>query len=549
MGSADLPLELPARYRPLRHLANGGMAAVWVVRDTLLDRDVAVKVLSPALAADDDARTRFTREARAAARLSGHPHVVTVYDAGEHDGQAYLVMALYAGGTVADRLRDDGLPATATALRWLREAADGLDAAHAADVVHRDVKPANLLLDERDRVAVGDFGIAKAAWNASVTQTGLVVGTAAYLAPEQRTGGTATAATDRYALGVVAHQLLTGTRPPDGQLDPSLPGPVKAALAQALAPVPEDRPPSARALVADLERALDADDGDEATTVMAARGRPRPRAPLPVPVPAPDLDPDTDDGATAAWDVEPTAPRVVAAREPRPPRRGAGTPAAPPPDPPARAGGGSRARTLVPVAAVLLALGTGAAVLASGGEEADGGAGATTEQRADTTAEPTPTPEPTATPTPEPTATATPQPTPTAEAPAPGEDPKALNDAGFALFNQGRYAEALPLLERALAGLQSTPQDQYYAFALYNLGATLRRLGRPAEAIPYLERRLQVSDFKRGVVEQELAAARNEAGGGPGASGQPQQGPKGRGRGRGPRDAGDVLDFFLDGDD
>ncbi len=106
MESSDLRIRLPARYRPLHHLANGGMAAVWVVHDTLLDREVAVKILAPQLAADDDARTRFTREARAAGRLSGHPHVVTVYDAGEHEGQAFLVMALYPGGTVADRLRE-----------------------------------------------------------------------------------------------------------------------------------------------------------------------------------------------------------------------------------------------------------------------------------------------------------------------------------------------------------------------------------------------------------------------------------------------------------
>ncbi|MBA2347404.1 MAG: serine/threonine protein kinase, partial [Solirubrobacterales bacterium] len=210
--SAAAPPSLPERYRLVRHVADGGMASVWEATDELLGRRVAVKVLAPALAADDEARRRFTREARAAARLSTHPHVVTVYDAGEHDGQTYLVMALYPGGTVADRLTDGPIPQE-QALDWLEDAASALDLAHAEGVVHRDVKPANLLLDERDHVAVGDFGIATAAWESAMTSTGMVLGTLAYLAPEQRSGGAATPASDRYALGLVARQLLTGAKP------------------------------------------------------------------------------------------------------------------------------------------------------------------------------------------------------------------------------------------------------------------------------------------------------------------------------------------------
>jgi len=536
MGSPDLPLALPARYRPLRHLADGGMASVWVAHDTLLDREVAVKVLSPALAADDDARTRFTREARAAGRLSGHPHVVTVYDAGEHDGQAFLVMALYTGGTVADRLRD-GVPPVDTALRWLREAADGLDAAHAADVVHRDVKPANLLLDERDRVAVGDFGIATAAWAASVTQTGLVVGTAAYLAPEQRIGGLATAASDRYALGVVAHQLLTGIRPPDGRLDVSLAPAVREALSRATATDPADRPSSARALVADLERAVGSEDL-EATTVATTRTRPS-DAPVPLAVPA----------VGAGIDPEPPTPARPVRRVPRVPaavpaaaasagartdgKAGARSAPARPSEP--RRGGA--ARLLVPLAVLAAVAGAGIALLGSG-DDASSDSTASTTRTATATTEKTRTsePEPTATPAPEPTATATPT-------PAGGDDPKALNDEGFALYGKGRYAEALPLLERAVAGLEATPDDQYYAFALFNLGATLRRLGRPADAIPYLERRLEVSDFKRGTVEQELAAAREEAGVAPAGEAAPATGPgNGKGQGKAKKDNKDEDD-------
>jgi serine/threonine-protein kinase len=204
-------LSLPERYAVMHHIANGGMASVYAARDTRLDRVVAVKVLAPAYAADADARRRFTREARAAARLSMHPHIVSVYDAGEHDGTAYIVMALYPGGTVGQRLRQ-GPIGQDLALQWLEHAASALDHAHAQGVVHRDVKPGNLLLDEHDRLAVGDFGIATAAWEASVTQAGMVLGTMAYLSPEQRAGHRATAASDRYALAVVAHELLAGRR-------------------------------------------------------------------------------------------------------------------------------------------------------------------------------------------------------------------------------------------------------------------------------------------------------------------------------------------------
>ncbi len=523
MGSTGLPLSLPARYEPLRHLANGGMASVWVARDTLLDREVAVKVLSPALAADDDARTRFTREARAAGRLSGHPHVVTVYDTGEHDDQAFLVMALYSGGTVADRLRD-GVPPVETAVRWLHEAADGLDAAHAAGVVHRDVKPANLLLDERDRVAVGDFGIATAAWASSVTQTGLVVGTAAYLAPEQRLGGSATAASDLYALGVVAHQLLTGVRPPDGRLDVSLDPAVRDVLARATAPEPADRPPSARALVAELERALGSETAD-ATTVMAAPPRERPVVVAPVPL----------GDATQAAEGAPAAAAVP--RVPRSPRAPTTDPGAAPAGGPPPRRGGSRALpvALVTLAILAAAVGAGAAML--GGDDTDPSGSASAET---TSTQPSETAKPDATATP-----AAPAPSETAPAPSADEDPKALNDAGFALFGEERYAEALPLLERAVAGLESTPDDQNYAFALYNLGATLRRLGRPAEAIPFLERRLEVSDFKRATVEEELAAARREAGV---STDEPGQG-KGKGKNKS-KDSGFSGDEgFLEEDD
>jgi len=198
--------SLPTRYQDPRRLAAGGMATVYAAHDTLLGREVAIKVLHQHVIGDAEARERFAREARAAARVSDHPHVVTIYDIGEQDGTPFIVMELFRGGSVGDRLRAGRVP-QGTALRWLDEAASALDHAHRHDIVHRDVKPANLLLDERDRLAVADFGIARMATDhAGLTQTGLVLGTAAYLSPEQALGRPATAASrgdDRYRQSVI----------------------------------------------------------------------------------------------------------------------------------------------------------------------------------------------------------------------------------------------------------------------------------------------------------------------------------------------------------
>ena len=246
MPVSEHRIALPARYKVVRHIANGGMASVWLAEDELLGRLVAVKVLSSGYAQDERANRRFLREARAGARLSECRHVVTVYDIGEHDGRPFMVMEHFSGGTVADRLRRGRDIPRALALRWLREAADALDCAHAHDVVHRDVKPANLLIDERGRLAVGDFGIATVATEASLTQTGQVLGTAAYISPEQARGQAATDASDRYALAVVAFELLTGRRPFTAD----------HPAAQARAHV-EDRVPSASAAATGLPPRVD----------------------------------------------------------------------------------------------------------------------------------------------------------------------------------------------------------------------------------------------------------------------------------------------------
>src|SRR3954447_24349096 len=286
MPAMSQQVSLPPRYRVVRHIANGGMATVWAAEDSILERLVAVKVLAPGYAVDEAARRRFTREARAAARVSDHPNVVTIFDIGEHDGVAFIVMEHFPGGTIADRLRRGDEVPTPLALRWLREAASALDAAHAADIVHRDVKPGNLLLDENGRLAVGDFGIASIAGETAVTAAGQVLGTAAYLSPEQAKGWAATPASDRYSLAVVAYELLCGRRPFAGdtaiaqararvESDPlTATGPCDAAadvLRWGLAREPEDRPASAAAFVDALEDAVgDAAEPTRVTTVMPA---------------------------------------------------------------------------------------------------------------------------------------------------------------------------------------------------------------------------------------------------------------------------------------
>ena len=271
--------ELPGRYRDARPVGRGGMADIYRATDTELGRAVAVKVLAAHCAEDDDIRERFLREARAAARLSGDPHTVTIYDVGEYGGRPYLVMEYLPGGSLAARLaagrvdRDRGM-------EWLEQAALALDAAHARGVVHRDVKPGNLLLDKDDNIYVADFGIAHAAGVDSNTQTGVILGTAGYLAPEQAAGRRATAASDRFALAVVAHELLTGARPVPTPSS-KLPLPARQVFARALDEQPGFRYPSCLDFVGALATALSAPAPGPATapTAVMLRSRRR-RTPL-----------------------------------------------------------------------------------------------------------------------------------------------------------------------------------------------------------------------------------------------------------------------------
>src|SRR5882724_6467132 len=204
---------LPPRYRGPEQIGRGGMGDIYRATDSVLGRVVAIKVLADRYAQDASVRERFTREALAAARLSGEPNAVTIYDVGEHDDRPYIVMEYLGGGSLDDVLRSGGAQPPERVTSWLEEAARAIDAAHREGVVHRDVKPANLMLDGEGHVHVADFGIASSAGMESLTMTGTVLGTAGYLSPEQAQGDRASTASDRYALALVAWELLTGGRP------------------------------------------------------------------------------------------------------------------------------------------------------------------------------------------------------------------------------------------------------------------------------------------------------------------------------------------------
>ena len=485
---------LGGRYRVDSTLGAGGMATVFLCEDERLGREVAVKRLhahSPTQTAQ-----RFVREAKLGASLN-HPNLVSVYDTVTDDEGVLIVMELVRGESLADALRRGPLE-TDEALSVVRDVASGLDHAHSHGVVHRDVKPANVLLREDGMTKLVDLGIATAADQTRITQSGIVLGTAAYMAPEQLDGSKAGPATDVYALSVVAFEALSGSRarsgrtpmeiahqiatdgPPDlREVWDQAPPQAAEVLCHGMARDPADRPASAGQLAGELERAFEEAEPTVRTRKLGAT------APAAAPAFA-----DRGDSPT-------TSPR----REPPPPSRR--------PARPARSDG-RRSQLPVALALVILALAAVVAIaaLSSGGDgEEQQAADRGRQERANP-------PERDRRERPQAEEPAAEQPAAPAPAPSGGTGSASgveLDRQGKALIDQGRYAQAVPVLRRAVASWPETSRDINYAYALFNLGQALNRSGNPDEAIPYLEKRLTWDD-QREAVQTELDLARENAG-------------------------------------
>jgi eukaryotic-like serine/threonine-protein kinase len=438
------------RYRLERLIGTGGMASVWLGRDQRLDRPVAVKVLSDTLAADPEYVERFRREARLAAGLS-HPNLVKVFDF-EPEGRPALVMEYVDCGTLEDTANR---PETAVEAETLAAQLLGaLEHIHGAGIVHRDIKPANVLIGKDDRALLTDFGIAQPEDATRVTQTGQVIGTVAYMAPEVLDGERATPRSDLYSCGVLLRDYLDEDSPPGlvqlverlTERDPSLrPASAAKALAYLAGAVPSATGAASRAAVTTKEMTAPPPPADEA---------------------APDAQPPPE-----------AAP--VPARPTRSIHIGAG-------------------HVLGALIALAAAIGVIVMAFGDGGEDGTGGespgsaqseAGAPAEGQAASSAIPEP------------------------KGGADSAEGVALNDEGFQLIQSGDYDEAVKVLRKAVASFPGEERTSLeYGYALFNYGQALRLAGRPEEAIPVLEARLEIPDQIE-TVQAELDQARAEAGG------------------------------------
>jgi serine/threonine protein kinase len=459
---------LPPRYRDAERIGHGGMGDIYRATDSVLGREVAVKILADRYAQDKPVRERFTREALAAARLSGEPNIVTIFDVGEHNGRPYIVMEHLGGGSLDDVIRSGGAQPPQRVFTWLEQAARALDTAHARGIVHRDVKPGNLLLDRERNVYVADFGIASAAGMDSLTMTGTVLGTAGYLSPEQAQGERATPASDRYALAVVAFELLTGSRPFEAD------SPTAEAAAHVNAPVPSisARADLPRELDRCFERALSKDPARRFPTcaefVAALRsafaeaaGQTRQLAPVPPTAATRTLPPPR--GSSSAWPL--LIALIVAGA----------------------------------VAGALLAY-----FLTRGGSSSPPAPTTiithvqtvTTQGQVTTVERPVTV---TTSPTTGPPATSSAPPAPSGQS---GVD---LNSAGYAKMQAGDYAGALPLLEAAVQKLDGTGAlDE--AYAKYNLAYTRYHLGNCDGVLDLLDQ-AEAIEGRKGPIDRLRAQA------------------------------------------
>jgi len=437
---------LKDRYRLERTLGRGGMAAVWRGHDELLERPVAVKVLADTIASDPGFVVRFRREARTAAGLS-HPNLVDVYDFSEEDERPYLVMQFVPGEDLATRIeRGERFDCD----RLAQELLEALSHIHAVGILHRDVKPANVIVEPEGTAKLIDFGIALPPDATSLTSTGLVLGTERFSAPEVLEGNPATERSDLYSCGVLLRAC-------EGERSRAL-GNLVAALTAA---DPQERPLSA-------EHALD---------LLEV---PEPAVEQPTEVFAPSFEQPTE--------------RLRSSEAPAPP-------------------GGRRRKLAAGLLAGAVAVIATVAFVALGADgDSERGGGRQAAQAQEPKAEKAGNGESAAAPLPaeEPAPEPEPQPEPSASEPDPVRGVE-LNDEGFALIEAGEAEAAVPILEEAVASFPEGSGDLNYAYALYNLGNALRLSGRPEEAIPVLERRLEIPNQENAVLA-ELDAARTEAG-------------------------------------
>jgi eukaryotic-like serine/threonine-protein kinase len=490
------------------------MASVLLCEDERLGREVAVKRLhadSPV-----DVEQRFNREAKLGASLN-HPNLVSVFDTATDDEGVLIVME-YVDGEPLSRLLRRGPLRPEEVRRMVLDLGEALDHAHSQGVVHRDVKPGNVLIREDGVTKLADLGIATASDGTRITRSGTVLGTAAYMAPEQLEGRKLGPPADIYALAAIAFEALSGRKPREGRTPmeiahkiatdgppdlreawPKAPKAAAQVLQRGMALAPENRPRSAGELARELADALQ-ETPDRSATEKTARTRRLGRR----------------TAAAAPVAAAPAAAAPAAARKPA----GAGTTASRPPStgPPMRRGTSGRGPGFTAIALALVFIALAVAVIAgavlSGGD--DGGspqadrtpAAPTKKEKPQKKKEPKAKKEAPAEPAPA-------APAPAAPAPAEGDEGSgtsgaALNQQGFDLMSQGRYDEAIPVLQQAVDSFPAGTSDLTYAYALYNLGKSLRLAGRPDEAIPILEQRLEIPN-QTDAVKQELKLAKQQA--------------------------------------
>jgi eukaryotic-like serine/threonine-protein kinase len=456
---------LADRYRVIDRLGSGGAATVFLCEDERLGRKVAVKRMhahSP-----QDITRRLRREARLGASLS-HPGLVSVFDTETYDEGVFIVMEYVDGETLAEALSRGPID-TRRALEILRALASALDHVHARGIVHRDVKPANVLLGRDGSVKLADLGVGIATDNTRITQSGQVLGTPAYMSPEQVDGAKPTPAVDIYALGAVAYEMFAGEKarkgstplevahrvvtepPPDLRgVWPDAPPGAAAAIKRAMAHDPAGRPKSAGEFVSQLSDAL---------------------APTATP--------------TAA--TTPLTQRTMAM-------------------PPLQSQRRTTPGWLLPAALIGI---VGIAALVILLSSTGGGSPKSTASHSKTKHHKTHKAKTNTTQTNTNAAQSTPPPaTPTPAT----QSPSAMNDQGKALIDAGRPADAIPILQKALSSFPASERSSLvYGYTLFNLGDAYLKSGQPAKAIPYLQQRLQWND-QRDVVQAELQQAMQQAG-------------------------------------